>query len=65
MTGIHDIFPPDGDDSNNPILEKKLLKEKGRYSTQKTLLGFNFDGTTKTMWLEAAKRETLLTILKG
>ena len=33
--------------------------------TRKTLLGFNFDGSTKTMWLEATKRETLLTILKG
>jgi hypothetical protein len=65
MTGIHDVFPLDGDDSNNPISEKKLLKEEGQYSTQKTLLGFDFDGTTKTMWLEAAKQETLLTILKG
>jgi hypothetical protein len=65
MTGIHDVFPPNGDNSNDPILEKKLLKEEGRYSTQKTLLGFDFDGTTKMMWLEAAKRETLLTILKG
>ncbi len=29
------------------------------------LLGFNFDGLAKTMWLELAKREKLLTILKG
>jgi hypothetical protein len=65
MTGIHDVFPPDGDDSNDLISEKKLVREEGRYSTQKTLLGFDFDGMTKTMWLEAAKRETLLTILKG
>jgi hypothetical protein len=32
---------------------------------RKTLLGFDFNGLAKTMWLEAAKRETLLTILKG
>jgi hypothetical protein len=24
MHGIHDVFPPDKDDSNDPILEKKL-----------------------------------------
>jgi hypothetical protein len=65
VTGIHDVFLPDCDDGNDPISEKKLLKDEGRYTTQKTLLGFDFDGTAKTMWLEAAKRETLLTILKG
>jgi hypothetical protein len=32
---------------------------------RKPLLGFNFDGLTKTMWLEAAKMENLLTIFKG
>jgi hypothetical protein len=47
MTGIHDVFPPDGNDSNDPISEKKLVREEGRYSTRKTLLGFDFDGTTK------------------
>ena len=26
MEGIHDIFPPDDDDANDPISEKKLLK---------------------------------------
>jgi hypothetical protein len=65
MTGIHDVFPPDEDDSNDPISKKTLLKYEGQYSTRKTLLGFNFDGTAKTMWLEEAKREKLLTVLKG
>jgi hypothetical protein len=45
MTGIHDVFPPDADDSNDPISKKKLLKCEGQYSTHKTLLGFDFDGT--------------------
>jgi hypothetical protein len=31
----------------------------------KTLLGFDFDGTAKTMWLEVAKQEKLLTHLKS
>jgi hypothetical protein len=65
MHGIHDVFPPDVVDSNNPILEKKLKRGEGTYNTRKTLLGFDFDGKGKTMWLEAAKREKLLTILKG
>ena len=65
MTGIHDVFSPDAIDSNDPISEKKLIKHEGRYSTQKTLLGFDFDGTVKTMWLEVAKREKILTILKS
>jgi hypothetical protein len=65
MTGIHDVIPPDNDDSNDPISEKKLLKNEGQYSTRKTLLGFEFDGSAKTMWLKNAKREKLLTVLKG
>jgi hypothetical protein len=65
MHGIHDVFPPDTEDSNDPILEKKLKKSKGVYKTRKTLLGFNFDGNAKTMWLESAKCKKLLTILKG
>ncbi len=65
MHGIHDIFPPDEDDSNDPISEKKQKKGEGRYEMRKTLLGFDFDGEAKTMWLKEAKWEKLLTILKG
>jgi hypothetical protein len=32
---------------------------------RKMLLGFDFDGKAKIMWLEDAKQEKLLTILKG
>ncbi len=42
-----------------------MKKGKGMYKTRKTLLGFDFDGKAKTMWLELAKHEKLLTILKG
>jgi len=66
MTGIHDVFPAnDEDDGDDPISEKKLKKLEGQYSTTKTLLGFEFDGIHKTMWLDATKREKLLTILRG
>ncbi len=63
MTGIHDVFPADIVDGNDPISEKKLLKGEGQYSHMKTLLGFDFDGKRKTMWLEEEKRAKLLTIL--
>ncbi len=63
MEGIHDVFPPDSDDDNNPILQKKLLKDEGRYMLLKTLLGFEFDGNAKTLWLEDAKQEKLLSTL--
>jgi hypothetical protein len=57
--GIHNVFPPDADDSNDPISEKKLRVQEGLYLTRKTLLGFDFNGMAKTMWLEVAKREKL------
>ncbi len=31
MESIHDIFPPDDDDANDPLSEKKLLKWDGQY----------------------------------
>ena len=52
MQGIHDVFPEDANDSNDPISLKKLQKGEGKYCTKKCLLGFEFDGEAKTMWLE-------------
>ena len=63
MTGIHDVFPANIIDSDDPISEKKLLKGEGQYSLLKTLLGVDFDGKRKTMWLEEEKWAKLLTIL--
>ena len=63
LHGIHDIFPPSEDDDRDPISLKKLKKGEGIYDTTKCLLGFKFDGVTKTIWLEEPKWATLLTIL--
>ncbi len=63
MAGTHNVFPADIIDRNNPISEKKLLKGEGQYSLFKTLLGFDFDGQQKTMWLEEQKHAKLLTTL--
>ncbi len=65
LEGIHDVFRPDDDADNDPISRKKLLKDKGRYSLLKTLLGFEFDRNAKTMWLEVAKCEKLLATLQS
>jgi hypothetical protein len=65
MTGIHDVFPTNIVDSNNPISEKKLKEGEWQYSTLRTLLGFDFDGKRKTLWLEEEKQAKLLTTFKG
>ena len=64
MKSIHDVFPPDDVDGNDPISHKKLLKQEGMWALTKDILGFTFDGEKKTIWLEAPKREKLLTTLK-
>ena len=65
MPGIYDVFPADDNDANDPILEKKLKQLDGEYGTTKTIIGFDFDGLAKTLWLEDAKRTHLLTVLHG
>jgi hypothetical protein len=65
MTGIHDVFPSNIVNSDNPISEKKLKKGEGQYSTLKMLLGFDFNGKQKTLWLEEEKQAKLLSNLKG
>jgi hypothetical protein len=45
MTGIHDVFASNITNKDDPISKIKFLKSKGQYSTLKTLLGYNFDGT--------------------
>jgi hypothetical protein len=63
MHGIHDVFSEHENDTTNPIAKNKLFKGEGQMSTTKTLQGFNFNGEDKTMWLETAKQDQLLTIL--
>jgi hypothetical protein len=65
MAGIQDVFPANDIDSNDLISEKKLKQRDGEYATKKVILGFEFDGINKTLWLEEAKRAYLLTVLHG
>jgi len=63
LHGIHNVFLPSKDDGMDPISNKKLRKGEGTFETSKCLLGFEFDGVNKTIWLEDEKRVSLLQIL--
>ena len=65
MKGVHDVFPADNVDENDPLSYKKLLKLEGMWDMTKDILGFTFDGDKNTLWLENQKREALLTTLKS
>jgi len=60
MAGIHDVFPANDDDSNEPISEKKLKQGDGRYATKKIILGFEFDGVNKRFGLRKQIGHTCL-----
>lgn len=62
MHWIHDIFPADVDDSNNPIFLKKLTKHDSTFMLGKDLLGFEFDGAPSQ--LKATKWTDLLDLLQ-
>ena len=64
MHGIHDVFPPDTRDNQDPISEHKLRKD-GAWALVKDILGLTFDGDAKTIWLEDGKRKALITLLHG
>ena len=64
MTGIHDVFPPNEDDEEDPISLKKLKKFEVMWLLYKDILGFTFDGLEKTIWLEKPKRDALLELLR-
>ncbi len=63
LHGIHDVFPPSTSDDSDPILSKKLRKGDGTFESTKCILGFDFYGANKTIWLEEEKRAAILTIL--
>ncbi len=47
MTGIHDVFTPNIDNSCGPILEKKLTQGEGRYYAKKHFQGLTLMARTK------------------
>ena len=59
-TGYTTSSPPSEDNGTDSISNKKLRKGKGTFATSKCLIGFEFDGVKKTIWLEDKKRASLL-----
>jgi hypothetical protein len=58
LHGIHSIFPPPtitGHDGGDPISEKKLKQGDGTWSTNKEILGWEFDGLNYTIKLPDSK----------
>jgi hypothetical protein len=49
LHGIYDVFPLSGNEDRDLISLKKLRKGEGKYDTTKCLLGFDFNGVTKTI----------------
>ena len=64
MCGIHDIFPPEQRDEDDPISFKKLLKSEGSWDVVKEILGFCFHGGDKTIWVAEGKRDALIATMK-
>ena len=52
MHGIHAVFVEAEDEDEDPISARKLGKGDGVFATKKCILGFDFDGEAKTIWLE-------------
>ena len=55
MTGIHDVFPADEGEDEDPISLKKMKRLDSMWALQKEELGFTFNGLDKTIWLEESK----------
>lgn len=65
LHGVHDVFPPCKNDSEDSILLKKLKTCDGAWALHKDLLSIILDGNVgpKNIWLEEVKREMLLSTL--
>ena len=62
---IHDIFPLDDNDGEEPTSLKKSIKEEGAWMLLKEILGWMFDGEEKTMALEKGRMMKLRMELKA
>lgn len=65
MCAIHEVFPPNELDGEDPILFKKLIQRDGAWDTIKDILGFCFNGSDKTIWVAEGKRDALINTMRG
>ena len=67
LHGIHSIFPPPSvtqHTGGDPVSLKKLMKEEGRWETEKEILGWMFNGTNYTLYLPEQKISKIKSIIK-
>ena len=43
--GVHNVFPANNIDANDPLSEKKLKKQEGQWAMEKDCLGLRLMGT--------------------
>lgn len=65
MGGIHDVFPEDTVNENDPISHKKLNKLEGMWAIRKDVLRFTFHWVGKMLWLELPKWDAIVATLKS
>ena len=66
QTGVHNVFPEDENDKEDPLFLKKAKKGDSQWAAKKDALGFEFDGGLgkHTLILAEEKRNELLAELK-
>ena len=67
LHGIHTVFPPtdvSGHNGQDPISEKKLQQEEGRWCTKKEILGWIIDGRNYTIQLPPAICQKICNLIK-
>jgi len=67
LHGIHTVFPPPTNmqpEQDEPIAIAKLNKGDGRWATQKEILGWLFDGTTRCINLPKEKIDNIIRSIK-
>ena len=47
--GVHDVFPADAVDAEDPLSLRKMTKFESMWAMLKDVLGFTFDGAGKTI----------------
>ena len=64
MQGIHDVFSPAKKEDDDPNSVKKLRNQDSAWALSKDMLGFDFDGKARSILLDSAKRDKLISTLK-
>ena len=65
MQGVHDAFPADANNEEDPLSLRKLCKQEVMWILHKDVLGFTFDDVDKTIWLEVSKRDAIIMVMKA